>query len=196
MVSKQEIELGTDEKLKDPLIPPYSTKVRPWNPNTVLIIGDSMLNGIDESLLSKSAPVKVRSFSGAVIRDMYDFIQPLMERKPGKIILHVGTNDIPYGKSAEDIMCELLRLKTYIMLKYKITPIISWPIIRADYDGKWAETVTDIWRALDEVSIPSIRNTDISPKMLNDKGRFPGLHLNKWGRARLAMNFLSFLRKC
>ena len=69
-------------------------------------------------------------------------------------------------------------------------------IIRADYDGKWSETVTDIWRALGEVSIPSIRNTDISPKMLNDKGRFPGLHLNKWGRARLAMNFLSFLRKC
>ena len=39
-----------------------------WSKNTTLIVGDSMITGVDETIRSrKSRVVKVRSFSGATI---------------------------------------------------------------------------------------------------------------------------------
>ena len=54
-----------------------------WRKNTVLIVGDSMISGIDEQRLSiKGKIVKVRLFSGATINDMYDCINPLVTKAP------------------------------------------------------------------------------------------------------------------
>ena len=67
-----------------------------WRKNTTLIVGDSMISGIDQQRLSvKERIVKVRSFPGATINDMYDYIRPLLKKAPDNVILHVGTNDTP-----------------------------------------------------------------------------------------------------
>ena len=49
-----------------------------WPPNTILIAGDSMVNQMDEQRLSYSVnrSVKVRTFSGANINQMYYYITP------------------------------------------------------------------------------------------------------------------------
>ena len=55
--------------------------------------------------------VKVHSFSGAKIVDINHHIVPLLERKPGEVILHIGTDDI--GDSEEvnaQIANELIKL--------------------------------------------------------------------------------------
>ena len=57
-----------------------------WPPNTVLIAGDSILNGIEENRLKKNLSVKVRSFPGSNIDDMYDYLKPLLKKKPSYII--------------------------------------------------------------------------------------------------------------
>ena len=44
--------------------------------------------------------MKVHSYRGAKIADMNHHIVPLLERKPNKVILHIGTNDI--GDSEEE----------------------------------------------------------------------------------------------
>ena len=49
-----------------------------WPPNTVLIAGDSILNCIEENRLKKNLSVKVRSFPGSNIDDMYDYLKPLL----------------------------------------------------------------------------------------------------------------------
>ena len=48
--------------------------------------------------------VTVKSFSGATIEDMSDFMKPILCKKPEKIILHVGTNNLRKGdaKSVAD----------------------------------------------------------------------------------------------
>ena len=53
-----------------------------WSPNTILITGDSMINQMDEKRLSHSANrnVKVRSFSGADIDEMYFILPPSLKR--------------------------------------------------------------------------------------------------------------------
>ena len=44
-----------------------------WPEGIICIAGDSMLNGIDERLLSQKWLVKVREFPGGTITDMYDY---------------------------------------------------------------------------------------------------------------------------
>ena len=45
-----------------------------WKKNTVLIVGDSMLNNIDERTLSKRYTTKVRCFRGSTVSDLNDYI--------------------------------------------------------------------------------------------------------------------------
>ena len=46
-----------------------------WPKNTTLIVGDSIIHGLDERRL-KNYKAKVRSFPGAKINDIYDYINP------------------------------------------------------------------------------------------------------------------------
>ena len=52
-----------------------------WPQNTVLIAGDSILNGIEENRLKKNHSVKVRSFPGSNIDDMYDYLKTIIEKE-------------------------------------------------------------------------------------------------------------------
>ena len=61
---------------------------------TYLIVGDSMLAGIDENELKTGKHnVKVRYFPGVCTDDMYHSMKPLLWKLPDYIILHIGTND-------------------------------------------------------------------------------------------------------
>ena len=59
----------------------------------VIIIGDSMLNGINEGLSDDRFKVKVKNHSGATTEDICDFIKPEACKKPDIITVHAGTND-------------------------------------------------------------------------------------------------------
>ena len=48
-----------------------------WKKGTVLITGNSILSGLRESKMSKWRLIKVRSFPGARIRDMFFYLVPL-----------------------------------------------------------------------------------------------------------------------
>ena len=51
--------------------------------------------------------VKVRGFAGARIKDFYNYLIPLLEKRPSRIILMAGTND-SVEKSSQEILTELL----------------------------------------------------------------------------------------
>jgi hypothetical protein len=53
-----------------------------WPAGTTLIFEDSMLGGMEESRLGPKR--KVRSFPGANIADMFQYIVPLLQKKPKK----------------------------------------------------------------------------------------------------------------
>ena len=54
------------------------TKARPKG--TCLVAGDSMLEHIDETRMSRKFKVKVRSFLGAKTEDMFHYLVPLVEK--------------------------------------------------------------------------------------------------------------------
>ena len=78
-----------------------------WKPQTTLIVGDSMLYGLEESRLRNC---KVRMFPGASIEDMHYNLIPLLRKKPTTIILHAGTNNC-INNNSNEIIEKLLNLK-------------------------------------------------------------------------------------
>ena len=62
----------------------------------IIIVGDSLLSNIVSKGLEKNHPhsVNVQSHGGCNSLDIVDHIRPEARKKPDKIILMVGTNDL------------------------------------------------------------------------------------------------------
>ena len=82
---------------------PNSTESMDAKPKTnkrkkirVEILGDSMLNGVQEKGLNKNADIniKIRKYPGASSTDILDHIRPSLRKEPDQIIIHAGTNDL------------------------------------------------------------------------------------------------------
>ena len=101
-----------------------------WRPNTTLIVGDSIINGLIENKLSTTKyPVKVRAFPGAKICDMHHYLVPLFKKEPTNVIFHCETNDALY-KSPEEIIGELMKLELFIEVKLpNSSVIVSFPTL-------------------------------------------------------------------
>ena len=80
------------------------------------MIGDSILNNIDERLLNKNGMVKVDCFSGSTVYDLKNVYKvPLLGKGPTKVIVQTGTNDASKGtSSADSILNTILDLKKRI----------------------------------------------------------------------------------
>ena len=86
----------------------------PWPKGTICIAGDSIVKGLQPGLLSRKRKVKVKSFSGAIVRDMRGNIRPISQHKPEYIVLHCGTNgalNLPPNKIPDKILELKVRLK-------------------------------------------------------------------------------------
>ena len=159
-----------------------------WPAGTTLVVGDSMLGGIEESRFGPKR--KVRSFPGATIGDMFEYIVPLLRKKPSRLIAHVGTNDSSFS-TAKQIADDLHKLQSFIQSHLPdCVVIISSPVNRQD-DPKKAVTIRNVNVILKNMSgINLIDNSNITTKHLGKRK----LHLNLSGSTMLARNFLNKLR--
>ena len=165
-----------------------NNKVYPWPRNTTLITGSSMLCGIVENRLRKYK-IKVRPFPGALVDDMYDYLRPLLKKNPANIILHIGSNDAP-SKSADEIAIEIENLKSFIQnILPDVKLYISCPILRTD--NARANTVLRELGDKLKISHSVVINDNIDINCLGKKG----LHLNPKGSGKLAINYISLLRR-
>ena len=122
---------------------------------------------------------------------MYHYAIPLLEKKPGNIILHLCTNNAPY-KSDTDILKDLIELKNFILENLpsykKIT--LSSTAVHTDKESA-TKNNENLTNTLKEQNIPSVAHNSITHKHL-----YPDcLHLNSVGFSILAGNFLSYIRQ-
>ena len=109
-----------------------SIKAHAWPKRSCLVIGDSMLEGLDEQKMSSKCVVKVRKFPGATTDDIYHYLMPLIQKHPDNFILRVGTNDVSSCNSSE-IVSNILKLRSFISQKLQNANIIlQKPIMRSD----------------------------------------------------------------
>ena len=158
-----------------------------WRPGTILIVGDSMLNGVEERKMPSN--VKVRNFPGSTVKDMHDYVKPLLRKKPSHVILHVGTNDA-VNSDSNAIVNQLINLKEYIENELpNSTVTLSLPMLRAD-NAKANKILVAVKNAIKKMSVDIINNDNIKRDHL---GRL-GLHLNFYGNTRFSANLLSKIK--
>ena len=184
---------GNNANFLNPLVSlndAYNFDAHPWPKNTILIAGDSMINGINEKRIPTNfKSVKVRCFSGATIDGMYFNLIPLLRKKPAALVLHVGTNNSSNETSFE-IYNKLLNLVHFIKENNpNCHVVLSSPIDRLD-DGKAALTIKRLNSLLSESSLDIIDNSNIGHSFLG----MHGLHLNEHGVGKLALNFVKRIR--
>ena len=163
---------------------------------TTVIIGDSMVKNVQSwrmrKSLSNTEKVYVKSFPGATTDDMSFYSVPTSRKRPNRIILHTGVNDLNNENDNEKVAEDILTLAESIKSD-ESQIFISGLIKTADKEKN--TRIHIINNILEDECIKRhigfIDNGNIdSQKHLNQSG----LHLNRFGDARLALNYLSVIR--
>ena len=145
-----------------------------------------MIFGIDQQILSvKGKIVKVRSFPGATINDMYDYIKPLLKQAPDNAILYVGSSDAP-NSTSRAILDNMLSLKSFREKTLPRSKVCMSNVVQGTDNGKAPLIVNKVNEHLSVLQLDIVDNASINVTSLN-RG---GLHLNKTGTGKLAVNFI------
>ena len=161
---------------------------------SVFILGDSMVKKVNGFYLMKDIKhkflVKVRSFSSAKTRCMYDHAKPtIREVNPEHIILHVGTNDLNSEKTASQISNSIIDLANSLKNIH-----VSLIVPRNDnLNNKVNEVNNRLINMCEQRNIKIINQSDTIDRSrhLNESH----LHLNRYGTVEFAKNFKNFLCK-
>ena len=77
--------------------------------------------------------ISVKVFDGAIVKDMISYCQPSVERKPDKIILHVGSNDLSNKRLNEVKIAESIVQLAKSIEEKGVKLVVSGLIARGDY---------------------------------------------------------------
>ena len=150
-----------------------------------------MLSGIEERRISKrDRKVKLKNFPGATIDDMYDYIKPLL--KNVLIIYHtLGLIARLMNEPSKTVLNKLLNLKKFIDNTLPESNVVIFSLITRTDNGKAFLTVIKTNKQLHGLQMDIIDNGNITSNELNEGG----LHLNPRGSGKLAINFISRIKK-
>ena len=158
----------------------------------VAVVGDSMIKFIQPRKLSRKFDVSAHCFPGATVQDMNDYIKPVLQRKPDKIVLHVGTNNLRDDRP-KDIKKKIAGVVEVIKNNQPSTSISISSIIQRADDRSLKKTVEETNKAIRTYystnGLDFICNDNINDQHLNTGG----LHLNRKGVYDLVGNFRKYL---
>ena len=135
------------------------------------------VRGYELSRKVENCKVYVKSFSGAKVMCMEDYVKPTLREMPTHIILHVGTNDAPTKKAPEQIAENIVNLA--IKLKRKCDVSISSITARNDQYQRKAADVNRVLKEkcrekklqfLDHGNTITVRHLNASKLHLNKRG--------------------------
>ena len=156
-----------------------------------IVVGDSLLNGINERGLSKDFNVKMNNIPGGTSDTVLDKIEELVKCKASSLIVHAGTNDLKKGKNVlnnvKKIGKEVKRISRNTKIAFSSIKIRK---DKKDIDKNVVETNARLKNYCSQKKLDYIENTNIKEEHLGVKKP----HLNKRGNSLLATNFLRYLR--
>ena len=168
-------------KGKERMLNRTNTRKNPRKKHRSVIIGDSIVTGLDQYKLSRSTKqnIGVRCFPGATIQDMRDYLKPIFRRNPDSIILHIRTNDANHN-NAKEIMDDIDSLCQEIEdTNPKIEITLSGLMTRED-NPQAGQTVIDVNTTLENyceaTNMHLITYENIPSRSLNKSK----LHLNRY----------------
>lgn len=159
----------------------------------VFIAGDSIIQHVQGwDLSTNDKHVAVKSFSGARIADMDDYLRPLLGKKPDEIILHVGTSNIR-NESPCSVAEGIVNLVTQIQHDSPTTHLAISPLLprsdNLDFNDKIREAnkIFKLFCSSRGLTLLGINNIDLT--CLNRRG----VHLNRKGSSLLLNCYADYL---
>ena len=116
--------------------------------------------------------------------------KPYLKRSPTNIVLHAGTNNLINDLSSV-VLNKLLSRKKFIHTELPESNAVLWNIIDRSDNGTARLQILNFNKHLDSPKIDTIDNGNISSQHLNGSG----LHLNRHGKGKLAINLIKKLRE-
>ena len=170
-------------------------EVKPDTPKkkkrTITICGDSTIKDIKsfkmKKAISSNDKVFIKSFPGAKIECMKDYVKHSLKYNPDLLIVHMGTNDLRTEKSPEDIAESIINLSLDIKTNENEV-VVNGIVPRGDsLNEKGTKVNFFLQSKCSALNISFINNSNITPENhLNGSS----LHLNYIGTTALANNFL------
>lgn len=165
------------------------------NKKVTCIIGDSMLKNMKGWILNKKLNkdfIVVKSFPGATTECIEDYIKPTLRKKPDRLILHVGTNNLKSSDTPSKISKSIISLAK-LCSESGCEVIVSGLITRGDeLQGKVEALNSILQKSCGERNIGYIDHGNITINDLNGSK----IHLNKRGANKLDKNIIEFIKKC
>ena len=155
-----------------------------------------MISNINENTLSSKYFTKVRSFPGSTTEDLQDYIKPLIRKQPDKIILVIGTNDIE-RRTVNDTLSSVKKVMDMILEKLPDCHIVISEIIRRADSRLTGAKLAELNRKINEFNQNlKTMNVDIlrQQNIIREHLGMQGLHLNRNGNKRLALNVIEKIR--
>ena len=154
---------------------------------SVVSLGDSILNNINPRGIFKDGNVKVKTFSGSISGGMKDHINPTILAQPDAIVIHIGSNDI--SKDIDTIS----NVQNIVSRKKKSSHtkiVLSSLLVRKDkknIEEKVRAINVELKKFCEENLVEYLSHKNIDDSCLG-KG---SLHPNKKGKAYLAKNVIN-----
>ena len=164
------------------------------NKRQITLIGDSIIKNIEahrmKACMKSNEKIYVKSFPGAKLADMQDYVRPSQRYDPDLFILHTGSNDLNSVKTPEEISEEIIKLALNLKTD-KNEIVVSGIIGRKDqHNGKGVMVNKLLKTKCATNTLGFMDNTNILiKKHLNGSG----IHLNHEGTKALADNFLKII---
>ena len=161
---------------------------------TTTIVGDNIVKEIKPHKmqidLGHDDNVYIKSFPGATVECMKDYVKPTLRYNPDLVIIHAGSNDLKSEKTSEEIALKLLDLAKDIKTETNDVMISSITVRKDKLNDKCKKVNYYLKTLCSENSIGYIDNNLITDKHLNGSG----INLNYNGTALLASNFINSIK--
>ena len=158
------------------------------NKPLIIIARDSLLKNINGWLMSRSKRVKVHCFPGATVSDMEDYLKPLIKKRPARIILHCGTNDLNTSQPAQ-VAEDIRNLVNYIKAE-RIDCTVSELVMRNNGLYNKFIDVNEKLRDILGKDTQVIEHSNIESRPLNNSR----IHLNKTDDGKLSYNIIQDIK--
>ena len=161
----------------------------------IVVLGDSLVKHIlpykmKLGMKNKQEKIYVKAFPGASTADMLDYSKPSKRHKSDLFILHIGSNDLRSTKSPEEIATGIINLALDLKTDENDV-VISRIICRNDELNEKAIKVNDLIESKATTYASAfLNNNNIT---INKHLNGSGFHLNYYGTAALANNFLKII---
>jgi len=144
-------------------------EVLPVAPGSVVFLGDSITEGGKWHELFPDEPVHNRGIGGDVTTGVLERLHQVTQGRPAKVFLMIGTNDLAFGRSEDEIIANMGTITARIRAESPGTQVYLQSVLPRDEDNRERiESLNDRLRTT--ASEQGATFVDLYPLFLDEDG--------------------------